>query len=142
MTWFSSASASHPVGTTVRVQDFLFSIPVRKQTVLKASTKVLVDIRKLLYSYAFARPTVRLILKVLKGKNDKANWSYAPCKSNDDLASAAAKIIGTDVAGLCKQHAYEFEDDGDNSLTGYKINSLLLESDPNGKSVIRCRLHC
>lgn len=98
----SCSAASHPVGSTIRVKDFLKTIPVRRQTALKNATKNLSAIRKLLQGYAFARGTVRFSLKVLKGKNEKANWSYTPVDSADKLRDVAARIIGKDVAGCCQ----------------------------------------
>ena len=98
----SCSSASHPVGSTIRVKDFLKSIPVRKQTALKNAVKTLSTIRKLLQTYALARGTVRLSLKVLKGKNDKANWQYSPIDNADGLRAAAVRVIGNDVAGKCE----------------------------------------
>lgn len=95
----SCSSASHPVGSTIRIIDFLKSIPVRKQTAVKNTSKTLSTIKKLLQSYAFARGTVRFSLKILKGKNDKSNWQYVPVDSAGNLRDAAAKIIGKDVTG-------------------------------------------
>ncbi|KAK5045166.1 hypothetical protein LTR84_009499 [Exophiala bonariae] len=99
----SSSSASHPVGTTFRVQGFLHNIPVRKQTALKSTTKTLQAIKTLLHSFAFARPNVRFSLKVLKAKNDKCNWTYAP-SPKDSLVEVASKIVGQDIASACDCH--------------------------------------
>ncbi len=77
----SQERASHPVGTTVRVQDFLSSIPVRRQTALKSSAKNLSSIKILLQDYAFARPCVRFAMKVVKAKGEKGDWSYVPKKT-------------------------------------------------------------
>ena len=78
------------------------SIPVRKQTALKNASKTLAAIKKLLQAYAFARGTVRFSLKVLKGKNEKANWSYTPVDSAEKLRDVAARIVGSDVIGRCE----------------------------------------
>ena len=99
----SSSSASHPVGTTFRVQNFLQKIPVRKQSALKSAAKTLQAIKALLFAFAFARPEVRFALKVLKVKNDTANWTYAPSRK-DTLVEVASKIIGKDIAGGCACH--------------------------------------
>lgn len=121
MTFRSCSSASHSTGTTVRVSDFLKSIPVRKQTALKQATKTLGNLKKLLFDYAFARPTIRFQLKVLKSKSDlKENWSYAPCKDTSNLALVASKIIGKDVASQCTQHSVA-SDDG-----LYRIDALVI----------------
>ncbi|KIX98973.1 uncharacterized protein Z520_05434 [Fonsecaea multimorphosa CBS 102226] len=123
----SSSSASHPVGTTIRVQDFLSKIPVRKQTALKESTKTLQAIRKLFFSFAFARPEVRLSFKVLKGKNDKFNWTYAPTLTAS-VTEVATKIVGKDIVSECTAHSI-CSDDCDVDLdSGWKFNALLLSA--------------
>lgn len=92
---------SQAVGTTIRVTDFLRTFPVRRQTALKDSTKQLAKLKQTLQAYAFARPAVRLILKVLKAKNDKGNWTYAP-KSDASVSDAATKILGKKVSDQCQ----------------------------------------
>ena len=42
----------------------------------KSSAKTLARIKRLLQAYAFARPYLRLTLKVLKSKDRKADWKY------------------------------------------------------------------
>ncbi|KAI1626662.1 DNA mismatch repair protein MutL [Exophiala viscosa] len=124
----SSSSASHPVGTTVRVQDLLTNIPVRRQTALKATIKTLQAIKNLLFAFAFARPDVRFSLKVLKGKNEKLNWTYAASR-NDSLAEVAAKIVGKEVAAECtecKVSSIEVDDQIDD---GWEIQALLVSAD-------------
>ncbi|ETN37378.1 uncharacterized protein HMPREF1541_08369 [Cyphellophora europaea CBS 101466] len=124
----SSASASHSVGTTVRVQDFLSNIPVRKQTALKAAGKILTNVRKLLFTYAFARPEARFTLKVLKGKNDKANWSYAPGSVGPLQSETASKVVGQDVAMQTKLHTIASGEDSDEpDDLSYRIEALLID---------------
>jgi DNA mismatch repair protein MutL len=103
----STSSASHPVGTTVRVQNFLKAIPVRRQTALKAAPRTLTEIKKLLQAYAFARPTVRISFKVLKSKNDKYNWIYGPSAGSTTLLSATARIVGQEVAAQCEARQWK-----------------------------------
>lgn len=123
----SSSSASHPVGTTVRIQDFLTNIPVRKQTALKSASKTLVGIRKLIQAYALARSEVRLSLKVLKAKDGKANWSYAPSKAAASLLEAASKVAGKEVAAQCTQHDVNNREDGAAFETAsYNIRAALV----------------
>ncbi|KGO46266.1 DNA mismatch repair protein, C-terminal [Penicillium expansum] len=95
-----SQRTSHPVGTTVRITDFLKHIPVRRQTALKGATKNLTRIKKLLQAYAIAQPSKRLSLKVLKAKNENNNWTYAP-SADASLSDAALKVAGTDVSASC-----------------------------------------
>ncbi|KGO66538.1 DNA mismatch repair protein, C-terminal [Penicillium italicum] len=91
---------SHPVGTTVRITDFLKHIPVRRQTALKGATKNLTRIKKLLQAYAIAQPSKRLSLKVLKAKNENSNWTYAP-SADASLSDAALKVAGTEMSSSC-----------------------------------------
>ncbi|KAI7358666.1 hypothetical protein KC354_g9600 [Hortaea werneckii] len=92
--------ASLPVGTTVRITDFIKSNPVRRQQALKNAEKVLKKTKQMLQAYAFARPHVRVSLKVLKAKNEKGNWVYAP-KPNGSLEDAALKIVGSACVSQC-----------------------------------------
>lgn len=108
----------------MKVSDFLKSIPVRKQTALKQATKTLNNVKKLLFDYAFARPTVRFQFKVLRSGGDlKANWSFAPCNDASNLNLLSSKIVGKDVAAQCKQCTVT-SDDG-----GYTIDALLFAKD-------------
>lgn len=91
---------SHPPGTTVRIENFLKHIPVRRQTALKAATKHLTRIKKLLQAYAIAHPPKRFSLKVLKAKNENSNWTYAP-GAYASLSDAALKVAGTEVSSCC-----------------------------------------
>lgn len=96
----SEARASLPIGTTVRVTDFVSRLIVRRQQALKNAEKSLRSIKHTLQAYAFARPNVRFSLRVLHGKNDKDNWMYAP-KVGGVVADAALKIVGTACASQC-----------------------------------------
>lgn len=106
---YSSASASHPVGTTFRVQGFLKPLPVRKEVAKKAAPKTLACIRKLLHSYAYARPSIRFALKVLRASNEKANWSYSPHVGSISLQDATAKISGQEVATQCELRSADLQ---------------------------------
>ena len=101
----SQEPANHPVGTTVRVDDLWKHHPVRHENALKTAAKSLVVIKETLQAYAFARPVVRFSLKVLKARNDKGNWVYAP-KRDASMADAALKIVGKEAAGECSSHSY------------------------------------
>jgi DNA mismatch repair ATPase MutL len=92
---------SLPRGTTVRIIDFLKTLPVRRQAAFKSVSKSLIKIKKLLQSYALARPSVRFSLKLLKAKNDNGNWIYAP-HNGDYIPEAARNILGKDVAEQCQ----------------------------------------
>lgn len=92
--------ASTAVGTTVKIADFIKSNPVRRQVALKHTEQTLKRIKHILQSFAFARPHVRFSLKVLKAKNDKGNWTYAP-KAGGNAEDAAFKIVGAACASQC-----------------------------------------
>lgn len=97
---YRTQRTSHPVGTTVRITDFLKHIPVRRQTTLKSAAKSLTRIKKLLQSYAISQPSKRLSLKVLKATNEKNNWSYAP-STNPSLPGATLEVAGKDIFSSC-----------------------------------------
>ncbi|KAK3113286.1 hypothetical protein LTR53_009570 [Teratosphaeriaceae sp. CCFEE 6253] len=92
--------ASLPVGTTVRVTNFVKANPVRRQRILKDAEKYLRYIKQTLQAYAFARPHVRFALRVLKAKNDKSNYMYAP-KPGGSIEEAALKIVGSACVTQC-----------------------------------------
>lgn len=96
----SEERASHPVGTTIRVIDYLKNLPVRYQNALKSTTKALSTITRTLQAYALARPATRFSLRVLKAKNEKANWTYAP-KPGASVQDAAIKVVGKRVVEQC-----------------------------------------
>lgn len=91
---------STPVGTTVRITDFIKSNPVRRQFALKSTEKTLKKVRQTLHAYGLARPQVRLSFRILKAKNDKGNWMYAS-KPGGNVEDAAFKIVGAACASQC-----------------------------------------
>ena len=107
---------SQPIGTTIRIIDFLKNLPVRRQTALKTSAKSIFKIKILLHAYAFARPSVRFSLKVLKAKNDKSNWIYAPA-NGDTILDAAIKIAGKRLVDQCQWELWP-SSTKDNDRTG------------------------
>lgn len=68
---------------------------------MKASAKSLKNIKKLLQTYAFARPSVRFSLRVLKAKNDQGDWAYVPTRQST-ASDAAVKIVGKKVVNQCQ----------------------------------------
>ncbi|KAF2766901.1 hypothetical protein EJ03DRAFT_329669 [Teratosphaeria nubilosa] len=91
---------SLPVGTTVRMADFIKANPVRRQVALKNTEKCLKKIKQTLQAYAFARPQVRFSLKVLLAKDQKLNWMYPP-KPDGSVEEAAIKIVGSACVSQC-----------------------------------------
>ena len=110
---------SHTVGTTIEVDHFLSSLPVRKQSAEKSSTKCLSRIKKLLQTYALVRPQLRLSLKVLKAKSEKGNWSYAPKSGATNNATfmcstldAAINVFGRKAAEQLQSHSFTWSSAG------------------------------
>ena len=100
----SEERTSHPVGTTVKVRDFLKFVPVRHQNALRTSGRTLLRLKALLQDYALIRPSIRFTLKVLKAKNDKGNWSYVP-KLTATTFDAVAQIYSKSLLnGLVVVH--------------------------------------
>ena len=109
------------------MQQFLKSLPVRRQTALKAPAKTLSATKKLLYSYAFARPTTRFSFKVSKGKSDRFNWTFSPT-SKGDLAETASKVIGKDMASCCRvvSHSPDDEEPPTGDAPSPQMSALML----------------
>ncbi|CAD0086502.1 unnamed protein product [Aureobasidium mustum] len=110
--------ATHPPGTTNQ--------PVRKQVALKAAPKTLTKIKQLLQSYAFARPATRLSLKVIKAKNDKDNWTYAP-KIGGGIEDTAFKVVGKPCASQCAWAELEYE--------GFTVQAFLPRPDAHASRI-------
>lgn len=105
---------------------FFEHVPVRKQTAIKSSGKWLIKIRRLMQAYALARPTVRLRLHVLKAKNDRGDFVYAP-KANANIEDAVLKVMGADCALQCDWTALETD--------GFEIHAFLPKSTASGSQV-------
>lgn len=100
--------ASLPVGTCVKITDFIKTNPVRRQHTLKNADACLKKIKRCLQAYAFARPHVRYSLRVLKTKNAKGDWVYAP-KVNGNAEDAAIKLVGSACSSQCLWSVLEHE---------------------------------
>lgn len=120
-------NASLPVGTTVRITDFVKANPVRRQFVLKNTENCLKKIKRTLQSYAFARPHVRLSLRVLKAKNNKDGWIYAP-KTNANAEDAACKVVGVPCANQCTWSAIEH--------SGFTLQAFLPRCDADASKIV------
>ncbi|KAH6638339.1 hypothetical protein C7974DRAFT_451680, partial [Boeremia exigua] len=94
----------------------LESARVRRDLVIKNSVKSLAKTRRLIQAYALARPAVRFRLHVLKAKNNKGDFVYAP-KADANVEDAAFKVIGKDCALQCDWTALE--------MSGYELHAFL-----------------
>lgn len=127
----SSQRTSHPEGTTIRITDFLKYIPVRRQATLKSATKILLAIKKLLQSYAFAQPSKRFSLKVIQAKNENNNWVYAPA-ADATISDAAMKIVGRYVSSCCVVKllsSQSHEEEGQLGSDRYQLTAFLPKPD-------------
>ena len=93
-----STRTSHPIGTTVSVQKFMYKTPVRKKNFEKEAPKTISKINQLLRSYFLARPSIRFSFKVIGG--GKGSWSVAP-RPQDGVREAISMVIGRDAAMEC-----------------------------------------
>ncbi|RKF60006.1 DNA mismatch repair protein MutL [Erysiphe neolycopersici] len=103
----SLISTSHPIGTTICVTEFFWSIPVRKQTCLKEASKTMGKIKELLRAYSLARPHIRFNLKV--NKSGKSSWLYSPCRNNG-IKETVSQVIGRDLASQCMEKSVIFSE--------------------------------
>ncbi|KAL4803044.1 hypothetical protein BDV18DRAFT_166540 [Aspergillus unguis] len=123
----STANISHSSGTTVRISNLFQQIPVRRQTSVKNAKKTISRIRKMIQSYAMARPAVRFTFKILKAKSESSNWMYAPGKKAT-LMDAALKVAGTEVASNCELKQWPSSSSQEESPTdnsGFRLVALL-----------------
>ncbi len=96
----SQSRCSHPVGTTVNINNLFDKIPVRREQWKKEkeSFKQVTKIKELLQSYALARVQVRLRLKVLK--SPKPSWTFAP-RPQDGIKEVVSQLLGRELAAQC-----------------------------------------
>ncbi|OAX79379.1 hypothetical protein ACJ72_06303 [Emergomyces africanus] len=115
----SCTKASHPIGTTVRVSEYLRFVPVRKQTTLKNTSKTISRMKKILNAYVLSRPEIRLCFKILKSRHDHS-WTYAS-KENATVFDAMLKIVGGEATSQCDTVVWpQTQDDEDGFLSGSK----------------------
>ena len=101
----SQRQVSNLVGTSICVKEFLKVIPVRREAALKGVNKTYTKIKVTLQAYALARPSVRFSFRVLKAKNDKANWSYSPTPGFS-LSKAALQILDQNAVKQCETRVW------------------------------------
>ena len=116
----SQSHASHPIGTTVCVLNFMSNLPVRKQVALREAPKTLAKLRDLVQAYALARHTVRFSLKIMKG--GKGSWSFAP-RPKGSIRDAISQVIGRDASSQLMEKCVRFSD------TSSSKESLVISND-------------
>ncbi|QSS64580.1 DNA mismatch repair protein mutL [Histoplasma capsulatum] len=102
--------------TTVRVDEFLRFVPVRKRRALKSASKTLNRMKKVLNAYVLSRPEIRLSFKILKRKND-SSWIYASNK-HPTVSTAMLRVIGAEAISQCTTITWpQIQDERDDSLS-------------------------
>lgn len=89
---------SATVGTTVAVTKLFESFPARRQYALKMANKSVPEIQEHLKAYAFARPHIKMSLKIVG--DGKPLWSYSP-KPPNLKREAMLHIFGANILGKC-----------------------------------------
>jgi DNA mismatch repair ATPase MutL len=84
----------------------------------------LAKIKQMMQAYAFARPSVRFQVRVLKATNGKNGFLYAPSANTEDVAF---KVVGKDCALQCEWTALEEND--------YEINAFIPRADAVGSKI-------
>jgi hypothetical protein len=79
-------------------------------------------------AYALARPAVRFRLHVLKAKNNKGDFMYAP-KATSNVEDAVFKVIGKDCALQCDWTALESD--------GFEIQAFLPKPTANASKIAK-----
>ena len=62
-------------------------------------------IKTTLQAYALARPLLRISLKILKAKNEKANWIYSPA-TGISLLKASLRVLDQKAVKQCDTHVW------------------------------------
>ncbi|KAK7430816.1 hypothetical protein QQZ08_002605 [Neonectria magnoliae] len=102
-----------PTGTTVQALKLFENAPVRKQVALKESRKTLMNIKRLLETYALALPRIRLSLKV--PGDPQQTWTYSP-SSSANTHEAVTKVFGHSLRTQCVEVTAPLSADGTGSL--------------------------
>ncbi|KAF2151985.1 hypothetical protein K461DRAFT_257498, partial [Myriangium duriaei CBS 260.36] len=97
----SEQPKSHAIGTTVRVEQFLTSYPVRKQIALNNKMEMIKGMRAMCQAYAFARHGMRISFSVLKSTKQSERWLFAS-RTPDTLKDTAMKVVGHPAAAQCQ----------------------------------------
>ncbi|PHH75416.1 hypothetical protein CDD80_2390 [Ophiocordyceps camponoti-rufipedis] len=94
----SCGPASAPVGTTVHVARLFDCMPARRQHLLREKGRAVSAIKRLLQSYALARPCLKLSLKVVDDGSQV--WRYSP-NFSPTIYEAVLQLFGRDTTAIC-----------------------------------------
>lgn len=87
-----------PIGTTVLATSLFHNFPVRLRAAKQEATKTIQAIKRLLQSYALARPHVKMTFKVL-GAPDTV-WQYTPGPKINPK-EAVLRVFGSKLSSVC-----------------------------------------
>lgn len=87
-----------PIGTTVLATSLFHKFPVRLRAAKQEATKTIQAIKRLLQSYALARPHVKMTFKVL-GAPDTV-WQYTPGPKFNPK-EAVLRVFGSELSSVC-----------------------------------------
>lgn len=89
---------SATVGTTVAVTKLFENLPARREYALKMTKKCISEIQELLKAYVFARPNIKMSLKIIG--DSKPLWSYSP-KPPNLKREAILQVFGANLLPKC-----------------------------------------
>ncbi|EFY89778.1 DNA mismatch repair protein, putative [Metarhizium acridum CQMa 102] len=89
---------SSTIGTTVAVTRLFENLPPRRQYALKQAKNCIAQIQQLLRKYVFARPNIKMSLKIIG--DSKPLWTYSP-KPPDLKREAILQILGANGMVNC-----------------------------------------
>ena len=122
--------ASAPIGTTVIVTGLYNETPVREQVAIKEASNSLDGLKKLIRSYAMARPQLRFQFKVLK--QPRLNWSYAP-RPTAGLQEAVLQVYGAAALSQCMEKSYINDTpthQASSAQPSFRLEAIVVKSDP------------
>ncbi|KAK1828210.1 hypothetical protein QBC39DRAFT_156311 [Podospora conica] len=94
-----------PIGTTVSATRLFHKFPVRLRTAKQEASRTIQTIKRLLQSYALARPHVKMTFKIL-GEPDTA-WQYTP-GPKPTPKDAVLRVFGVGLSSVC--NLYQLSD--------------------------------
>ncbi|KAI9845960.1 MAG: hypothetical protein M1838_001485 [Thelocarpon superellum] len=104
-------TASHPVGTTVRIVQFFAGYPVRREAALKSAATTIAHVKQTLHAYVLARPTVRLSFKIVKATMPTSLWAYVPGR-DAGVGDAVRMVIGAEAYAQCSRFTHDWPHPG------------------------------
>ncbi|RDA90037.1 hypothetical protein CP533_4939 [Ophiocordyceps camponoti-saundersi (nom. inval.)] len=127
----SCRPVSAPVGTTVLVARLFDCMPVRRQHLMQERARSIAAIKRLLQSYALARPHLRLSFKV--SEDAAQTWRYSPNHS-PTVKEAALQIFGRALTINCTHLVFPLKLD-DSRPPGLVLDAFVPRPDGDVKAV-------